>query len=95
MICGCQPQTEEHTTPFDELTLALYRGDVSALVYIAQNEDYFLDNGLDVDFVEFPSGKQAIDYMLTGEADIAIAGEFVFITNLPDNPDLRILPTLF
>ena len=93
-INGCQQRSEEYTSPSGKLTLALYRGDVSTLVYIAQNEKYFLENGLDIHLIEFSSGKQATDYMLTGEADVAIAGEFVFITNLVDNLDLRIIGTI-
>ncbi len=74
----------------EKLTLAVYAGDVSALVYVAKEKGFFKKHGLEVALKEFEAGKLAVDTMLTGGADVATAGELVFITNLDQNPDLRI-----
>ena len=76
------------------LTLATYLGDVSALVYLAQDMHFFDEQGLDVTISEFEAGKLATDSLVGGEAHVATAGEFVFIKNAFEHPELRIFGTV-
>lgn len=93
ILVGCN-QNAGPEKQHSETTLATYYGDVSALVYLAKEKGLFKDNGLQVTIKGFEAGKLAVDALLAGEADIATAGEFVFITNLVGHPDLRIFATV-
>lgn len=53
--------------------------DSSMLVYIADDQHYFEDNGLDVTINEYDAGLYAVDDLLKGENDIAVATEFVLV----------------
>jgi NitT/TauT family transport system substrate-binding protein len=73
----------------EDVVVAVYEGDVSLLVYVAREQGFFRDEGLRVTLKEYEAGKLATDELVRGGADIATAGELVFITNLSQNPDLR------
>lgn len=53
--------------------------DSSALVYIADDRHFFTDNGLNVTIRVYDAGLYAVDDMLAGKNDIAIATEFVMV----------------
>ncbi len=78
----------------EEITLAAYAGSDSALVYIAQEQGFFADNGVNVALKEYESGKAAGDVVVAGEADIATSADFVFVSNSLEMDDLRILGTV-
>jgi len=72
-----QKQPKKYTGPVDKITVAGAKS--GALVYVAQNQGYFQDNGLDVTIKDHEAGKLAMDTLLAGEADIATSAEFVFV----------------
>jgi NitT/TauT family transport system substrate-binding protein len=78
----------------EEITLAVYAGSDSALVYIAQEQGFFADNGVNVTFKEYESGKLAADALIAGDADISTSAEFVFVSNVLEMDDLRLLATV-
>ncbi len=51
--------------------------ETNSLIYVANNEHYFADNGLSVTFTNYGSGFDAMQGMLNGEVNIAVASEFV------------------
>jgi ABC-type nitrate/sulfonate/bicarbonate transport system substrate-binding protein len=53
--------------------------DSSALVYIADDQHFFTGNGLNVTIHVYDAGLYAVDDMLNGTNDIAVATEFVFV----------------
>jgi len=93
-VGGCQKQPEEYTGPLNKLTLAAYAGDTGALVYIAQEQGYFVDNGIDVIIKDYEAGKLAADALLAGEADICTSADFVLVSNSFEHDNLRILGTV-
>lgn len=76
------------------MIIAAYAGDSGALVYIAENQGYFKDSGLDVTIKDYEAGKFATDALLAGQADISTATEFVFVSNSFNNSDLRVMGTI-
>ena len=94
IFSGCGEARVENKVPTDTLTLGAYRGDTAALVWIAKDQGYFLDNGLDVTIREYEAGKLAADALLAGEVDIATTAEFVLVSNSFDREDLRILGSI-
>ena len=93
-IQGCTKEEPPYTGPIEKVTIAAYSGDSGALVYIAESQGYFKDNGLDVTINDYEAGKLATDALLAGEADISTAAGFVFVSNSFDNPDLRVIGTI-
>lgn len=61
------------------------------LIWIAKNNGYFKDAGVDVEVVRFSSGVAASKALLAGEIDIATSSEFAFVSNVMRHPQLRIL----
>jgi len=74
--------------------LAAYAGDTGSLVYIAEEQGYFTQNGLEVTIKDYEAGKLACDALLAGEVDICTATESVFVSNSFNNPDLRTFGTI-
>jgi len=84
-----QRQIEEYTGPVEKITVAGARS--GALVYVAHDQGFFEENGLDVTIKSFEAGKLAVDALLTGETDMATGAEFVVVSNSFEHDDLRIL----
>jgi ABC-type nitrate/sulfonate/bicarbonate transport system substrate-binding protein len=59
----------------DKVRLAINLSPISALPLIAQQKGLFTKNGLDVTISNFSSGRQALETVLGGGADIATAAE--------------------
>ncbi len=93
-VGGCQEKPEKHTGPVEKITLAAYAGETGALVYVAEHQGFFEENGLDVTIKDYASGKAAADALLSGEADIATSADFVFVSNSFDHADLRVFGTV-
>ena len=89
-----QEKPEKFTGPVEKITLAAYAGDTGALVYVAEDQGYFEENGLEVTIKDYESGKTAADAMIAGEADISTSAGFVFFSNSFDYADLRVLGTV-
>jgi len=51
------------------------------LVYIAQQQNYFLQNGLNVTIMNYTSGMAAVNDVLNGKLDLAATAEFPLVTN--------------
>ena len=61
----------------ETLTVAMVPTEFNALLYIAEAQNFFAANGLQVTLKEdYDSGASAAAGMLNGEADIALAAEF-------------------
>jgi NitT/TauT family transport system substrate-binding protein len=60
---------------------------------IADQKGFFARNGLDAEVREYDSGATSLGALLSGEADVAVAANFVGVRNIFMNPDLRILAT--
>lgn len=58
---------------------------------IAEEKGYFKENGLDAQVDEYDSGATSMAALLSGAADVAIAADFVGVTNIFANDDVRIL----
>lgn len=94
IVCGCSKENPSFQKSIEKVTVAAYAGDSGALVYIAEDQGYFKNNGLAVTIKDYEAGKLATDAMLSGTADISTATGFVFVSNSFDHPDLRTIGTV-
>ena len=83
-------QPPERTGPVDKITLGAYTGDTAALVWIAEDQGFFVENDLEVTIKGYEAGKLAADALLAGEVDVTTSAEFVFVSNAFDHDDLRV-----
>ena len=93
-VSGCQKQPGKYTGPVEKITLAAYAGEAGVLVYVAEDQGYFEENGLEVTIKDYESGKAAADALIAGEADIATSADFVFVSNSFEHTDLRVFGTV-
>ncbi len=68
---------------------------MAGLVYIAEALGYFKDENLSLSYRKFTSGRDAINSVLAGEADVGVATEFPLAKNIFDGKDLHIIGTLY
>lgn len=70
----------QKTTENKQLTVGMESTLVNSLIYLAQANKYFEQNGLDVTIKDdYPSGAAAAESMLKGEVDIATAAELALV----------------
>jgi NitT/TauT family transport system substrate-binding protein len=80
--------------PKNRVTLACYRGDQTALIYLAKKVGLFEKNGIEVVIKDYSTGKYAADSLIAGNADIAVASGSTFVTNSFKYRDLKVLAVI-
>jgi len=93
-VGGCQQKPEKYTGPVEKITVAAAEYLTGALIYVAEDQGFFEENGLDVTIKGYGSGKACADALIAGEADIATSAGFVFVSNSFDYADLRVFGTV-
>ena len=89
VLLGSWSCHKDYSGKVEALTIATVPTEVNALLYIAEAQDFFADNGLKVTFKEdYNSGAAATAGMLNGEADIATGSEFVAVRQILNRKDL-------
>jgi len=68
---------QKYTGPPAQVTIGIVPADVSVLIWLAEEQGNFAENGLNVTMREFEAGKYAVNALLDGEVDVAAASEFV------------------
>ena len=66
----------------EPVSIAIGTPEPSLLTLIAEDQGYFKKYGLNVTIRVYPAGAYAMNELLTGNADIASAAEFVGVANL-------------
>ncbi len=89
-----QEKFEKYTGRVEKITVAAAEYLTGTLIYVAEDQGFFEENGLDVTIKGYASGKACADALLVGEADIATSADFVFVSNSFDYTDLRVLGTV-
>jgi len=93
LVSGCV-QEEKYTGPVERITLAGYAGEAGILVYVAQEQGFFKENGLQVEIKDYQSGKSAADVLINGEVDISTSADTVFVSNSFEHTELKVLGTI-
>jgi NitT/TauT family transport system substrate-binding protein len=82
-----------YTGPVEDVSTGLI-GEYAALILIAQERGYFIENGLNVTLTEYASGPEALTALWAGKIDTAMASDFAGVRNSFNGEDLKILATL-
>lgn len=86
---SCQKQ--QYSGPVEKLTLGTLSSEVSALVWVAEGQEYFAQNGLEVTINQYEAGAFAVDNLISGVNDIACATDYVVTVNGFVTSNIRIL----
>ncbi len=76
------------------LTIGTTSSEVNALLYLAQEQGYFKDNGLDVTVKVYASGQAAINGMQDDEVQMATGTEYALAGNILAGVDVRYFGTI-
>lgn len=76
-----------------ELKVGVFPGDVSSIIYVAQNKRIYNQNNLNVTIKEYESGFQATNSLINKDIDIATVSDFAFVNPSYSHPELRIIGT--
>ncbi len=96
-LTGCEDQNKIHYSgPIEQVTVAtgMFELELSGLLWLAKSQGYFRQYGLDVTINKLPTGAMALQALQRGELDFAAAGEFPFVKQSSESPDLRICASI-
>ncbi|RLC30552.1 hypothetical protein DRH13_04185, partial [Candidatus Woesebacteria bacterium] len=69
-----------YTGPVEKVTVAAAEYLTGALVYVAEDQGFFEQNGLEVTIKGYGSGKACADALTAAEADISTSADNVFVS---------------
>lgn len=84
-----------HAEPHGKLTIAVSKAIASAPLFIAKKNNYFSGAGIDVTIKQYNSGKQSLEAMFKGEADMATVADFPIVMNSFRRNDFSVVVTFF
>lgn len=84
-----------HPLAAEKIKIGLPLQSPSALIFVAIEQDYFKDEGLDVEVTRFPNSKSALEKgLLSGSVDIVTTSEVPFVVCCEDHPDIRVIASI-
>lgn len=78
----------------EPLTIGMEPNQTNLLIYVAENQNYFRENGLNVTVKSYPSGAAATTAMLNGEINLSSATEFVLARNFLTNDGIQTIGSI-
>jgi ABC-type nitrate/sulfonate/bicarbonate transport system substrate-binding protein len=78
----------------ESITVGMQSQEINSLIYIANDQQYFNSQGLNVTIKTYPSSLAAVNDMLKGEVDISTASEFVLASEALSDQNLRAVATI-
>ncbi|MBI4788770.1 MAG: NrtA/SsuA/CpmA family ABC transporter substrate-binding protein [Chloroflexi bacterium] len=97
LVLGCSPGLIARSNPtgtVESIRIAIFPYETNTLIYIAQEQDYFAAEGLDVTIKNYASVTGALNGMLNGESDLSVASEFVLVGKAFRREDIRALASI-
>jgi sulfonate transport system substrate-binding protein len=92
---GCRTgDTPKYTGPVEPLALSLVSPELSALICVARQQDYFRAYGLDVTIKNYITAQEAIAALNKGEVDVASGSDFIFAGLAFETGALRVISTI-
>ncbi len=62
-----------------------------ALLYVAQTQGFFVDNGLDVTVIDYSTGTTAVNALTSGDIDVGGSSEYVVAVNAVEKQNISIV----
>lgn len=72
----------------ESVTFGTLPNEAQSLIYIAENQQFFKDSGLNVTIKPYMSGLTAVRGVTNGEVDVAVATEFIVVAEALNNQSI-------
>ena len=66
----------------------------SGILYVAEDQGYFIQNGLNVTFPDYPSSEAGFNDLSNGKVDFVQSAEYPIVRAVFDNRDIRVVATI-
>ena len=83
-----------YTGKVETITFGDLGVDSSELVYVAQNQHFFQQNGITFVIKTFETSTQASNAVLSNEVDLATSGEYTIVTSAMANQNMSIIANM-
>ena len=77
----------------EPVTIGVARFESSALFYIAQDQHFFADNGINVTTRDYETGRASLNDMLNGNVDLSTPSDFVIVGEALASKNISIVAT--
>ena len=94
IICSAAPAScsgHTYNGPVQTINFGDLSTDSSLFIYIAQQQNYFAQNGINLTVKDYTTGPLVTQALVDGEIDLATAGEYSAIVQLMAGANLQIL----
>jgi ABC-type nitrate/sulfonate/bicarbonate transport system substrate-binding protein len=85
---------QKYSGPPESITIAVLPSEFSTLIWIAEDQNFFSRNGLNVTLKEYSSGASSLNALSTHEAIFSVSSEYAFITQVLNGVDIRQVATI-
>lgn len=94
VFIGLQACAEKETMPLIPISFGCAKEPLSLLVLVARHEGFFEEEGLDVQFTDYASGKLALSALLDGEVLCAVTSEVPVVFQSFTRSNFRMVSTI-
>jgi len=84
-------QGQKRPTPTLSIRIAVSQTPLSTPFYVAQDQGYFTDHGIEVELLPYVGGHRCFKALIQGEADLATTSDSVIMFNSFDDKQFSIL----
>lgn len=93
MVTGCGG--EKPAEPLEKVTIGISATSLlPALVHIAEDRGYFLEEGIDIEVKGYPTGKDALAATFSGEVDMGTVADTPIVSNSFERNDFAVFVTI-
>jgi ABC-type nitrate/sulfonate/bicarbonate transport system substrate-binding protein len=85
---------KRYAGPVESITIGLLPNELNSLIYIADDQQYFTSNGLNLTIKDYSSILTAVNDVLNGELEITTASEYVLVGNALANEGICTFATI-
>lgn len=86
-----QALTQPAAEVLESITIGHVPVESFALLYVAQNQSYFAQNGLNVTILDYATGTTAVEALTSGAVDVAGSSEYVVTVNAVEKQEISII----
>jgi ABC-type nitrate/sulfonate/bicarbonate transport system substrate-binding protein len=87
-------QPEKYAGPVEKISLSVANQPIGGLIYVALENGYFRDQGLEINRQDYTSGKLALDSVLKGASDLAVTADTPIMHAALNKEDIYIVATI-
>ncbi len=76
------------------ITMAVSKVASSTLIAVADEKGFFKEQGIHAVIDIYPSGREALEAVSAGKAQVATVADIAFAAKMPQQPSLRVLASI-